>query len=184
MNLKEYISWTKGIDEYKDSASLADPKACGYEVLPGSVRLPKLNLENAVKGDEGYDSIRNDLITNWAKVTWPFLRCIDAKIQIQRPGEQCNPHLDFLGDYLQGVCDTMPGLFKIEHSLERPGINIWRMFVALEDHVDGHIFSINNEEWKWEKGQCIRLNNWQALHWTKNTSNIDRAIIKVTGLKS
>ena len=72
MKLKEYISWTNSIDEYKDSASLAKLDTWGYEVLPGSVRLPKLNLENAVKGDEGYDSVRNDLITNWAKVTWPF----------------------------------------------------------------------------------------------------------------
>ena len=104
MKLKEYISWTNSIDEYKDSASLAKLDTWGYEVLPGSVRLPKLNLENAVKGDEGYDSVRNDLITNWAKVTWPFLTCIDAKIQIQRPGEECKPHLDFLGDYLEKVC--------------------------------------------------------------------------------
>ena len=85
MNLKEYISWANTLDEYKDSASLADLGAWGYEVLPGSYKVPKLNLDNATKGSEGYDSIRDDLITNWAKVKWPFLKCIDAKIQIQRP---------------------------------------------------------------------------------------------------
>ena len=43
---------------------------------------------------------------------------------------------------------------------------------------------LNNEEWKWSKGECMRLNNWQALHWTENTSNIDRVILKITGIKS
>jgi hypothetical protein len=184
MKLKEYISWTNSIDEYKDSASLAKLDTWGYEVLPGSVRLPKLNLENTVKGDEGYDSVRNDLITNWAKVTWPFLTCIDAKIQIQRPGEECKPHLDFLGDYLENVCQTLPGLLNVEHTLEKPAINVWRMFIATEDHVPGQVFSVNNNEWVWKAGDCMRLNNWQALHWTKNTSQVDRAIIKITGIKS
>jgi len=50
--------------------------------------------------------------------------------------------------------------------------------------VNGHIFNVNNEEWKWTKGECMRLNNWQALHWTKNTSDVDRVIIKITGIKS
>ena len=184
MNLKEYISWANTLDEYKDSASLADLNAWGYEVLPGNYKVPKLNLDNATKGSEGYDSIRNKFITHWAKDKWPFLNCIDAKIQIQRPGEECKPHLDFLNDYLEKVCETLPGLLNVEHSLEKPGINIWRMFVAVEDHIDGHIFSVNNKEWKWQKGQCIRLNNWQALHWTKNTSDVDRVIIKITGLKT
>ena len=77
----------------------------------------------------------------------------------------------------------MPGLLNVEHTLEKPGIDVWRMFVAIEDHVDGHIFAVNNKEWKWTKGQCMRLNNWQALHWTKNDSDQDRVIIKITGIK-
>ena len=60
MKLKEYISWTNNINEYQDSASLADSNAWGYEVLPGNYKVPKLNLDNADKGNEGYDSIRND----------------------------------------------------------------------------------------------------------------------------
>lgn len=184
MNLKEYINWTTSIDDYETAPKVADTSAWGFEVMPGSYRIPKLKLENASKGNEGYDSIRNDLVTNWAKVTFPFLKCIDAKIQIQRPGESCKPHLDFLGEYLQNVCETLPGLLKVKHSLQEPGIDVWRMFVAVEDHVDGHIFNINNKEWKWTKGECIRLNNWQALHWTKNTSNLDRVILKITGIKS
>ena len=183
MKLKEYIKWANNLDEYQDSATLADLNAWGFEVMPGSYRIPKLNLNNATKGTEGYDSIRNDLISNWAKVTFPFLKCLDAKIQIQRPGESCKPHLDFLGDYLENVCESMPGLLNVEHTLEKPGIDIWRMFVAVDDHVDGHVFAVNNEEWKWTKGQCMRLNNWQALHWTKNDSDQDRVIIKITGIK-
>ena len=184
MKLKEYIKWANSINEYEDSPSLADLDAWGFEIMPGNCRLPKLNLENAVKGDEGYDSIRDDRITQWARVTWPFLRCVDAKIQIQRPGEVCKPHLDFLNDYLEGVCEVLPGLLNVEHSIEKPGIDVWRMFVAVENHVEGHIFSINNEEWKWTKGECIRLNNWQALHWTENKSTVNRTLIKITGIKT
>ncbi len=184
MKLKEYIKWANSINEYKDSPTLANLDAWGYEVLPGSFRIPKLNLDNAVTGNEGYSSVRNDRITQWAKVTWPFLQCIDAKIQIQKPGEVCKPHLDFLGYYLESVCKTLPKLLNVEHTLENPGVDIWRMFVAIDDHIDGQIFSVNNKEWKWVKGEGIRLNNWQALHWTQNKSDIDRVIIKVTGIKT
>ena len=184
MKLKEYINWANKLDEYQDSSTLADLDAWGFEVLPGNYKTPKLNLDDAVPGDEGYASIRNDLITNWAKVKWPFLKCVDAKVQVQKPGEECKPHLDFLNDYLEGVCEVLPGLLNVEHTLEKPGIDVWRMFVAVEDHCDGHIFSVNNKEWKWRKGQCMRLNNWQALHWTRNTSDIDRVLIKITGIKS
>ena len=184
MKLKEYINWANKLDEYQDSATLADLDAWGFEILPGNYRTPKLNLNDAIEGDEGYASIRNDLITNWAKVKWPFLKCIDAKIQIQKSGKECKPHLDFLGHYLENVCETLPGLLNLEHTLEKPGIDVWRMFVAVEDHVSGHIFSVNNKEWKWTKGECMRLNNWQALHWTKNTSDVDRVIIKITGIKT
>ena len=184
MKLKEYISWTNSIDEYQDSANLADANAWGYEVLPGNYKVPTLKLDTAVKGNEGYDSIRNDFITHWAKDKWPFLNCIDAKIQIQRPGEECKPHLDFLGDYLEKVCQTMPGLLNVEHSFHVPGLDVWRMFIAIEDQVDGQIFSINNKNWTWKTGDCMRLNNWQALHWTKNESKIDRSLIKITGIKT
>ena len=182
MNLKEYISWANTLDEYQDSATLADLDAWGYEVLPGNYKVPKLNLDNATKGSEGYDSVRNDFITHWAKDKWPFLKCIDAKIQIQRPNEECKPHLDFLGDYLERVCESMPIMYGVLHSLEKPGLDVWRMFVAIDDHVTGQIFSINEKEWRWKSGDCIRLNNWQALHWTKNESKVDRAIIKITGI--
>ena len=79
MKLKEYIKWANNLDEYQDSATLADLNAWGFEVMPGSYRIPKLNLNNATKGTEGYDSIRNDLISNWAKVTFPFLESSQVK---------------------------------------------------------------------------------------------------------
>ena len=181
-NLRKYIEWTKQINDYKTAPEVADPKAWGFEDL-GQIKLPTaINLENATPGDEGYSSIRNDNLIEWAESTWPDLKCVDAKIQIQRPNEECKPHLDFLGDYLERVCESMPIMYGVLHSLEKPGLDVWRMFVAIDDHVPGQIFSINEKKWQWKSGDCIRLNNWQALHWTKNESKVDRAIIKITGI--
>jgi hypothetical protein len=182
MNLKNYINWTKEIDDYKTAPSVANVNAWGYKVL-GNVKFPDIDLSNPTHGNEGYSSIRNDKLSVWARETWADLQCVNAKIQIQRPGEKCHPHLDFLGEYLESVCETMPGLLKLEHSLEKPALDVWRMFVAMEDHIPGHVFSINDQCWEWTKGECIRLNNWQALHWTENTSTVDRKIIKITGVK-
>ena len=64
MKLKEYIKWANNLDEYQDSATLADLNAWGFEVMPGSYRIPKLNLDNATKGTEGYDSISCLLYTS------------------------------------------------------------------------------------------------------------------------
>jgi len=182
MNLKEYIEWTKTIDDYKDGEKLANINAWGFEKLE-KVDVPKIKIENFEKGSEGYSSIRYSILTDWAKATWPDLKFIDAKIQVQKPGEVCNPHLDFLGYYLEDVCMAHPGLLKLKHSFESPAIDVWRMFIAVEDQIPGHIFLINNVKWRWKKGDCMRLNNWQALHSTKNTSNKMRTIIKVTGVK-
>ena len=55
--------------------------------------------------------------------------------------------------------------------------------IAVEDQVWGQRFVINDWDWIWKAGDCMRLNNWQALHWTENTSKKDRTIIKVTGVK-
>ena len=44
MKLKEYINWANKLDEYQDSATLADLDAWGFEVLPGNYRTPKLNF--------------------------------------------------------------------------------------------------------------------------------------------
>tara|TARA_Y100000817_G_C16643680_1_gene449540 strand:+ start:80 stop:634 length:555 start_codon:yes stop_codon:yes gene_type:complete len=181
-NLRKYIEWTKQINDYETAPEVADPKAWGFEEL-GQIKLPKdINLENAIPGDEGYSSIRNDKLIEWAESTWPDLKCVDAKIQIQKPKEECKPHLDFLGDYLERVCESMPIMYGVLHSLDKPGLDVWRMFVAIEDNVPGQIFSINNKQWQWKRGDCIRLNNWQALHWTKNESTVERAIIKITGI--
>ena len=184
MLLRNYIAWAQKIDQYKESLEIADPSTWGFKTLP-KIKLPRLTeLPLPVLGDEGYSSIRNDSITNWARDKWPHLQCLDAKIQIQKPGEECKPHLDFLGDYLENVCQTMPGLLNVEHSFHVPGLDVWRMFIAIEDQVDGQIFSINNKNWTWKTGDCMRLNNWQALHWTKNESKIDRSLIKITGIKT
>ena len=182
MILKEYIDWTKTINDYETAPNVANTKAWGFKKLK-KVNIPEIKIENAKEGDEGYWSFRNQELTEWAKGQWEDLTFLDAKIQIQKPGQVCEPHLDFLGYYLEDICMAHPGLLKLEHSLKTPAIDIWRMFIAVEDQIPGHIFSVNNVKWRWKAGDCMRLNNWQALHWTKNTSSVDRTIIKVTGVK-
>ena len=182
MNLKEYIAWSKTIDDYKEGEKLANINAWGFKKLE-KVTIPKIKIENFAKGNEGYSSIRYSVLTDWAKATWPDLKFIDAKIQVQKSGEVCHPHLDFLSLYLEDVCMAHPGLLKLKHSLDAPALDIWRMFIAVEDQVLGQRFVINDKDWAWKKGDCMRLNNWQALHWTTNTSNKIRTIIKVTGVK-
>ena len=182
MNLKEYIEWTKTINDYDVSPEIANASSWGFRELE-SVGVPKFDRANPLQGDEGYSSIRNDMISYWARKQWPQLKFVEAKIQIQRPGEICHPHLDLLGGYMERICETMPELLNSTHSLENPAVDVWRMFVAMDDHVQGQMFNINNRAWIWKAGDCIRLDNWQALHWTRNTSEKDRAIIKVTGVK-
>lgn len=183
MFLRDYIKWAENIDEYQEGPKLAKPKAWAYEKL-GKVKLPKLKIKNATPGDEGYSSMRSPMLVKWAEYTWPFLKFVDAKIQIQFPGQSCEPHLDFLNDYLDNVCTQAPELYDREHSLETPGVDVWRMFVAADDQVKGQRFVINNKDWIWKAGDCIRLNNWQALHSTQNNSRVPRSIIKITGMKT
>ena len=182
MNLKEYITWAKTIDAYKDGEKLANINAWGFKKLE-RVNIPNVKIENSIAGDEGYSSIRNEELTEWAREQWEDLTFLDAKIQIQKPDQVCEPHLDFISYYLEDICMAHPGLLKLKHSLKAPAIDIWRMFIAVEDQITGHIFSVNNVKWRWKAGDCMRLNNWQALHWTENTSSVDRTIIKVTGVK-
>ena len=181
MNLKEYINWTKTINDYKTAPNVADTNAWGFE-RHGRVIVPEIQIKNAKEGDEGYWHFRNDTLNEWARKIWSNLQCVEAKIQIQKPNQICHPHLDFLGEYLEKISKLHPNILELEHSLDKPAIDVWRMFVAIDDHIPGQIFSIINKEWIWRACDCIRLNNWRALHWTKNTSKVDRAIIKITGI--
>ena len=54
----------------------------------------------------------------------------------------------------------------------------------MEDHVEGQDFIINEKPLDLEKGDAISLNVHRGLHYTKNTSDKDRYIIKVTGIES
>ena len=156
MLLRNYIDWTRKINEYKEGPKVANLTTWGFKDL-GKVDLPQItNLEHPTPGDEGYSSIRNESLTQWAKATWPFLNFLDAKIQVQKYNEECKPHLDFLGDYLESVCQTSPGLLNLEHTLEKPAIDVWRMFVAMENHAPRQVFSVNNNEWTWKAGDCMR----------------------------
>ena len=182
MILKEYIKWTKTINDYETAPNVANTNTWGFKKLE-KVNIPEIKIENAKEGDEGYWHFRSTVLTDWAKKNWTDLQFIEAKIQIQKPGQVCKPHLDFLGYYLEDICMAHPGLLKLKHSLDAPAIDIWRMFIAVEDQVWGQRFVINDWDWIWKAGDCMRLNNWQALHWTENTSKKDRTIIKVTGVK-
>ena len=192
MNLKEYIDWHKelGYDGvYNISPELADPTAVGFKKME-RVSFPKIqnlydkgNLGEWRGVNEQYLGITDDKLTLWAQKKWPFLKFVKAKIQIQRPGERVKPHLDFCGDYLRIVSEQIPWLLKVKHTLEKPGIDIWRMSIAMEDQLEGQIFAFNNQNWEWKKGDCIRINTWRALHWTENKSKKDRPILKITGIK-
>lgn len=182
MNLRNYINWTKSIDDYETAPIIANPDAWGHQEL-GRVEIPQIDYKDLKEGDQGYFNYRHDDITAWAKKTFVDLVHLDAKIQVQKPGQVCAPHLDFLGDYLEQVTATMPKLLELPHTLSRPCVDVYRLFVALEDQTPGQVFMINGNEWHWRRGDCIRLNNWQALHSTENTSRIDRPLIKITGIK-
>jgi hypothetical protein len=182
MNLGEYIKWAKEIDEYQHSPELCDPGAWGFKNF-GKVKLPKFKIDDSpTTGGQGYSSIRNPMLVKWAKYTWPFLDFVESKIQIQFPGQECKPHLDLLNDYLENVCAELPVLKLRQHSLQKPGVDVYRMFVAMDDQIPGQRFIINGQDWHWTAGDCIRLNNWQALHSTINNSVTPRSLIKITGI--
>jgi hypothetical protein len=191
MNLKEYLEWHRslgGDGSYTAGQSMADSKTWGFEGL-GRFDIPELG-DYKSKGDDEvwrdekmeYLAVYDDKLTNWVKSTWPFLKFIAAKIQIQRPGEKVRPHLDFCGTYLESVVKQCPWLLKARHSWQDPSINIWRVCIAMEDHVDGQIFRFNNQDWIWKKGDCVRINTWRALHYTENKSDVDRPMIKITAI--
>ena len=96
MNLKEYITWAKTLDAYKDGEKLANINAWGFEKLE-RVNVPNIKVEDAEEGTEGYWHFRNNKLSTWGSQTWPELEFLDVKIQVQKPGEVCPPHLDFLG---------------------------------------------------------------------------------------
>ena len=188
MNLKEFIEWHKTIDVYELSPKIADKKSWGFMGM-GNLELPDIKdlydkAEDEVWRGERmeYLAIYDDVITKWAEKTWPFLRCVQAKIQIQQPGEGVRPHLDLCGTYLESVVKEIPWMAKRRHSIDEPGVDIYRMVVAMEDHVEGQQFVFGNQEWTWKKGDCVRINALQSLHWTKNNSKVNRPMIKITAI--
>ena len=73
---------------------------------------------------------------------------------------------------------------KIKHSLANPGVDLHQLLIACDDQVDGQVIGFHNPgNWNWKKGDILRINTWRSLHWTKNTSNKVRVIIKVTGIE-
>jgi len=204
MNLREYIDWCDTIDCYKDSDQYGDTDSWAYtncpltdserkHILQLYEKKIKPNIEDiSVKGNEGYDHIYNDVLQAWADRQYKsnirscgcgqFSR-VEAKIQVQQPGEQCDPHIDLLPGFLDKICQERPALNYVKHSLQRPAVECFRIFIALEDHVDGQIFDINGHQWKWRAGDQIKMNPWTAIHYTKNVSDIPRPLIKITGAR-
>ena len=82
MNLKEYIDWTKTINDYKTAPTVANTSAWGFKKLK-KVNVPDIKIKNATEGDEGYWSVRNNELNSWAKEIWSDLTFLDTKIQIQ-----------------------------------------------------------------------------------------------------
>lgn len=182
MKLSEYIAWARHTDHYLHSPYYADPSSWSWKTLE-PVRIPKFDLPQLPKGTEGYSSYHDEKLQRWAELTWRDLSYIKCSIQIQYPGECCYPHLDLLGEFLAKVAVKHPELLGTEHSLSNPTLDCRRMFVAMEDQVLGQRFVINNQDWKWKKGDCISMNPWTALHHTENKSDKPRALIKITAIR-
>ena len=89
--LKEYIAWTKTINDYETALNVANTKAWGFKKLK-KVNIPEIKIENAKEGDEGYWHLRSTVLTDWAKKNWTDLQFVEAKIQIQIPSRNTKQH--------------------------------------------------------------------------------------------
>ena len=87
MNLKEYIEWTKTINDYKTAPTVANTNTWGFKKLK-KVNVPEIKIENATEGDEGYWSVRNNELNNWAKEIWSDLVFLELIITGQKNNER------------------------------------------------------------------------------------------------
>ena len=195
MLLSEYVSWldSKEFNYYNDTVGFADTKQAGYKNI-GNYRLPplefikKITTQPRADGndlDNTYTYGRHTLLDTWAEKTFPELKYKQTLIQLQKPGEKVDPHVDTLHGQIKSWIKQDPALANIEHSMEKPNptFKARRYFIGVEDHVEGQQFILNGKHWIWKKGDCISLNVWRGVHNTINSSNKDRYIIKITGLE-
>lgn len=198
MKLSEYVKqdFVNDLDYYKDTIGYADLSQPGWKDL-GNVYLPAgmLNFVKDISKDERKDGHNLDNVytygrhpdlNKWATETFPHVSFQDVRVQMQKPGDKVDPHVDTLFGQITKWIEQEPKLGEIEHSMENPNpdFHACRYFIAVEDHVDGQEFIINNKPWIWKSGDAISLNVWRAIHHTKNNSEVNRYIIKVTGIET
>lgn len=196
MKLSEYLDWldSNQFDYYRDTVEYADVSQAGFE-HKGNVRLPPLDFIKKITTqpradgkdlENVYTYGRHPMLDTWADKTFPELRYKQTLVQLQKPGDKVDPHVDTLHGQIKTWVEHEPHLADMEHSMENPNpeLKARRYFIGVEDHVGGQDFTINDVKWKWNKGDVISLNVWRGVHHTKNNSDRDRYIIKVTGLET
>ena len=196
MKLSEYLNWldSNQFDYYRDTVEYVDVSQEGFE-HKGNVRLPSLDFIKKITTqpradgkdlENVYTYGRHPLLDTWADKTFPELRYKQTYVQLQKPGDKVDPHIDTLHGQIKSWVQHEPHLADMEHSMKDPNpkLKARRYFIGVEDQVDGQNFTINDVQWKWKQGDVISLNVWRGVHHTKNNSNRDRYIIKVTGLES
>ncbi len=196
MKLKEYIKqdYVNNLDYYKDTIKYADLDQSGWTNL-GRVITPDIEFLKMITTDERSDGHNNDNVytygkhpelTKWGYDAFRNVRLQDCRVQLQKPGDKVDPHVDTLIGHIENWIKEEPELGELEHSLENPNENLKavRYFIGVEDRIDGQNFVINNKQWIWKSGEVISLNVWRGLHYTENTSNEDRYIIKITGIET
>jgi hypothetical protein len=195
MLLSEYVKSldSKEFNYYKDTTHLADTSQAGYKDI-GNFQLPPLDFIKKITTQPRADGTdlentytygRHVLLDAWAEKTFPELKYKQTLVQLQKPGEKVDPHVDTLHGQIKNWIKQEPALANIEHSMENPNPNFQakRYFMGVEDHIKGQEFILNGKQWIWKKGDCISLNVWRGIHNTINNSSKDRYIIKITGLK-
>lgn len=105
-----------------------------------------------------------------------------ANVNYQRPNNITRLHFDIMSTYLEEHDDLSAVPFDRE-TLQPVGMPpLRRVFVALRDWDDGHIFQMGTQQWAgWKKGDVIDF-NWRGVpHSTANAGFTDRAFLKVSG---
>ena len=149
MNLGEYIDYYGSLSyeelfaKYREHS---DPNVASYVSLE-KVNLPEqLISEMCTREPERqpehlgvksqYRVKYDDELQTWAEQAFPHLQFVDVRMQSQPPGEKVPAHLDLLPVYLKKVCNKVPYLRKIKHSIEDPGLDVHQLIIACEDQVE------------------------------------------------
>ncbi len=195
MLLKDYVkqNYDNNLDYYKDTVKYANLSQPGFTYI-GNVETPYLEFIELITKDDRKDGHnldnfytygRHPKLDRWAQETFPNIKFQDCRSQLQEPGNKVDPHVDTLIGHIEKWIAKDSTIGEIDHSLENPNpyFKAVRYFIAMEDHIEGQDFIINNKKWIWKKGDVISLNVWRGVHNTINNSNKNRFILKVTGIE-